>query len=389
MAAMRNLFVKSAPRTLYKDVDMPQDAASRNEILRQAATSAKSPLPKVPRPIVILGAGGIVRAAHLPAYEKAGLAVVAIADVEHGKAALLASQHKISHSFDSVGAAVQFAPRDIVFDIAVPASQLLRVLPLLPKGSAILMQKPMGDTLEEARAIRELCHQRDFTAAVNFQLRYAPNHLGARALASNGVLGDLHDIEVQVRTYTPWHLWDFLARAPRLEILYHSIHYLDLIRSWLGVPDGIYAKTVRHPANSQLAPTKSVMVLDYGDDKRVFIATQHGHDIARSSQCSFVQWEGTRGAIRMGMGVNLDYPKGQHDTLSYIERGNEQKEWQDLPVTGDWFPDAFIGSMGELQMYLEGSTSSLPLGVDSAYETMAMVEAAYRASDRGGEPVPR
>jgi predicted dehydrogenase len=366
---------------------MLQAAALRSSTLRNVATSVKPPLPAVPRPIVILGAGGIVRAAHLPAYEKAGLPVISIADIEPGKAASLASQYNVPQSFDSVAAAVQSAPRDVVFDLAVPPSQLLDVLPLLPMGSAVLMQKPMGETIEEARLIRELCHERSFTAAVNFQLRYAPNHLGVEALARKGVLGELHDIEVQVRTYTPWHLWAFLAKAPRLEILYHSIHYLDLIRSWLGLPYSIYAKTIRHPTNLQLAPTKSVMILDYGDDKRVFIATQHGHDIARSSQCSFVQWEGTHGIIRMGMGVNLDYPAGQHDTLSYVERNGTLEEWQDIPVAGDWFPDAFIGSMGALQAYVEGSASFLPGNVDLAYETMAMVEAAYRSSERGGEPL--
>jgi len=314
--------------------------------------------------------------------------VIALADIEPNKAAALASQFNISRSFDSVAAAVQYAPHDVVFDIAIPAAQLHNVLPLLPKGSALLMQKPMGETIEEARSIKELCQERAFVAAVNFQLRYAPNHLGAEALAREGVLGTLHDIEVQVRTYTPWHLWGFLASAPRLEILYHSIHYLDLIRSWLGAPRSIYAKTVRHPMSPKLAPTKSVMILDYGDEKRVFIATQHGHDIARSSQCSVVQWEGTHGAIRMGMGVNLDYPTGQPDTLSYIERGSGLQEWQELPVAGDWFPDAFIGSMGALQAYVEGSATSLPASVDSAFETMAMVEAAYRSSERGGEPLP-
>jgi len=367
---------------------MAEGSTTRISELRKLAAQIKPPLPKTPRPIVILGAGGIVRAAHLPAYQKAGLPVIGIGDIEPEKATLLASQYKIAHRFDSVTAAVQFAPLDAVFDIAVPARELVHVLPLLPRGSAVLMQKPMGETLDDARTIREICDKRRLTAAVNFQLRYAPNHLGAAAIARNGVLGELHDIDVQVRTYTPWHLWSFLAKAPRLEILYHSIHYLDLIRAWLGVPQSIYAKTTKHPDNSQLAATKSVMILDYGENKRVFIATQHGHNLARSSQHSFVQWEGTDGAIRMGMGVNLDYPTGQHDTLSYIERNDESAEWHELPVAGDWFPDAFMGSMGELQMYLEGSTNSLPLNVDSAYETMAMVEAAYRSSERGGEPLP-
>ena len=89
----------------------------------------------------------------------------------------------------------------------------------------------------------------------------------------------------------------------------------------------------------------------------------------------------------MGMGLNLDYPKGQPDTLAYVERGGQPPQWHDLPVSGNWFPDAFIGSMGSLQAYLEGSAKNLPTNVDSAFETMAMVEAAYRSSERGGEPV--
>ena len=41
---------------------------------------SRAPLPRKPRPIVVLGAGGIVKDAHLPAYAKAGLPVIALAD---------------------------------------------------------------------------------------------------------------------------------------------------------------------------------------------------------------------------------------------------------------------------------------------------------------------
>jgi predicted dehydrogenase len=363
---------------------MQQEIPARAMHLRQVVANAQPP--RTVRPIAFIGAGGIVQSAHLPAYRRAGFPVVAVTDRDPAKAQAIAASESGARAFDSIGRLVEFAPADAVFDVAVPASQLLSVLQELPPGAAVLMQKPMGETLDEARAIRDLCHQRGLTAAVNFQLRYAPAHLGAVALADAGVLGDLHDIEVQVRTYTPWKLWSFLAAAPRLEILYHSIHYLDLMRAWLGTPHSIYAKTVRHPDTPELAATRSVMILDYGDAKRVFIATQHGHDLARASQQSFVQWEGTRGAIRMGMGVNLDYPRGEPDTLACIERG--ASEWSDIPVSGNWFPDAFIGTMGALQSYVEGSTTELPTRVDSAFETMALVEAAYRSSERGGEPVP-
>jgi predicted dehydrogenase len=368
--------------------ETPMQTASNEERYRQAAETAAPPLPKTPRPIVILGAGGIVRAAHLPAYAKAGFPVIAVADSASGKAPELASEKNIPHAFNSIAEAVRFAPADAIFDVAVPATQIMTILPQLPSGAAVLIQKPMGETLEEATLIRDLCRERGLIAAVNFQLRYSPNNLAAVALHQAGLLGELHDMEVQVRTYTPWKLWTFLATAPRLEILYHSIHYLDLIRSWLGNPLGIYAKTVRNPQSATLAATKSTILLDYGEWKRVFVVTNHGHDFSSETHRSFVQWEGTGGAIRMDMGVNLDYPKGVPDTLTYAERDASGRHWKNVPVKGNWFPDAFVGSMGALQSYVEGSTAELPIGFESAYETMALVEAAYRSSSRQAEPLP-
>ena len=371
-------FIKDHPR-----LDMTESSEVH---YRVAAAEARPPRPSSPRPIVILGAGGIVRTAHLSAYANAAFPVIAIADIHPGRASEVAGECESARSFESVAEAVRFAPADAVFDVAVPASQILTVLPQLPAGAAVLMQKPMGETIEEARAIREICRQKGLTAAANFQLRYAPNNLAAVALAKAGLLGDLHDMDVQVRTYMPWHLWTFLASAPRLEILYHSIHYLDLVRSWLGNPLGVYAKTVRSPQCPGLAATKTSMILDYGEWKRVFIATNHGHDFGAESQHSFVQWEGTGGAMRMEMGVILDYPKGKPDTLAYAERGSREG-WQNVPLNGNWFPDAFAGSMGALQAYIEGSASDLPISFESAYETMALVEAAYRSSARQAEPL--
>lgn len=349
-------------------------------------SSIPMPLPRQPRPIIVIGAGGIVRAAHLPAYRKSGLPVIGIMDMAADRAAALAGEYGIPRIFHSVADAVQFAPADAVFDVAVPASQLLSILPRLPDRAAVLMQKPMGETLDEARRIRALCRDKALVAAVNFSMRYSPNNLAARMLADAGLLGDIHDVEVQTRTYTPWDLWTFLATAPRLEILYHSIHYFDLLRSWLGNPRSVYAKTVRSPQTPNLAPTKTVAILDYGDDKRVFVATNHSHNFGPAHQHSFVQWEGAKGAARISLGVNLDYPIGRPDTLEYAERGCSQPSWTALPVSGNNFPDGFIGTMGSLQAYVEGSSPSLPTHFEDAYQTMELVEALYRSSDAGGVP---
>lgn len=351
---------------------------------------AVPPRPRNPRPIVVLGTGSIVHDAHLPAYRKAEFPVVALADVLPGKAEALAKKYGIEHSFQSVSDAVRFAPPDAVFDVAVPAPHLLEVLRELPNNVPVLLQKPMGETIEEARAIRDLCHAKGLTAAVNFQLRYAPNMLAARTLMLQGVTGELHDMEVQVRTFMPWAQWSFLDKAPRLEILYHSIHYVDLVRSWMGNPKSVSAKTVRHPSVPHLAATKTVLFFDYGDWKRVFITANHGFDLGTYDR-SFVQWEGLNGAMRATMGVNLDYPKGVPDDLHYISRTQDKekqdRQWHSFPITGNWFPDAFMGSMGTLQAFVEGSAAELPSRVEDAFHTMALVEAAYLSSEAGGQPI--
>ncbi|MGH3444520.1 MAG: hypothetical protein ACRDPB_04015, partial [Nocardioidaceae bacterium] len=69
----------------------------------------------------MIGAGGIVRAAHLPAYAKAGFPVIALADTAGGRATELSREFGVARSFGSVAEAIAFAPHDAVFDVAVPA----------------------------------------------------------------------------------------------------------------------------------------------------------------------------------------------------------------------------------------------------------------------------
>ncbi len=345
-------------------------------------------LPERPRPIISIGAGGIVNDAHLPAYRKAGFEVSGIFDLDRSKAQATARRFGIARVFDSLDAAITQAPEGAVFDIAVPADAILDIIPTLPDGAATLIQKPLGNDLAEARAIRELVHAKQLTAAMNFQMRYAPYVLAARSLIEQGVIGDVHDMEVRVKVDTPWQLWSFFETVPRVEILYHSIHYIDLIRSFLGEPRSLFAKTVSSPTTIQLASTRSNIALDYGNTIRANITTNHGHAYGLRHQESYVAWEGTEGAIKATMGLLLNYPKGKPDAFEYcrLEAGQEPT-WQSLPLEGSWFPDAFIGSMASLMRYLEGGAATLPTAIDDAYRTMLLVEAAYRASDAGGVPI--
>jgi predicted dehydrogenase len=359
-----------------------------------------------PRPVFIVGAGGIVRDAHLPAYALADFPVHGIVDLDRGKAASVAAAFGIPRVFDTVAEMVQAAPERAVFDVALPAEAILPTLRQLPMGAAVLIQKPLGRDIAEAQAIAHLVRERHLVAGVNVQLRYAPFITEARRLLDEGRIGTLCDIDIHVNVFTPWHLWSFLRTAPRLEILYHSIHYIDLVRSLTGEPRGIYAKTVRHPSTPDLAPVRTHVLMDYGDFLRVGISTNHAHDYHPRYQQAYIRLEGTRGAIRIGLGVLLDYPRGGEDTFEYIVRGEDAfrggaspssgatpsggaagaagPAWQSLPLAGSWFPHAFIGSMAQVMAAADGIIPHPDNSVADVLHTMACVEAAYRSSEEGG-----
>jgi predicted dehydrogenase len=336
-------------------------------------------------PIYIIGAGGIVNTAHLPAYKIAGFNVQGIYDIDHAKALATAANFNLPNVFSSVQEMLAHAPANAVFDLAVPGSQTIALLQQLPDGATVLLQKPMGENYSEAKQILDLTKEKKMLAGINFQLRYAPYILAAKELINKNLLGDLNDIEVNVNVYTPWHIWDFLQAAPRVEILYHSIHYIDLVRNLLGKPQSVYAKTTRHPAMPKLASVRSNIIMDYGDMVRANILTNHCHNYGIPKQQSYIKIEGSKGAVLINFGALINYPRGAADSFEYIllEEGKES-HWQQMHIEGSWFPHAFIGSMHEMLQAATGEKARPDNHVEDCIETMACMEAAYQSSETGG-----
>ena len=342
-------------------------------------------LPSEKRPVYIIGAGGIVNTAHLPAYQVAGFNVQGIFDLVHAKAKATANKFNIPNVFETLDEMLASASANAVFDVAVPGAETISILKKLPEGSSVLLQKPMGETYDEAKEILQLVRNKKIHAAVNFQLRYAPYILAAKELINRALLGELNDIEVNVNVYTPWHLWNFLNDSPRVEILYHSIHYIDLIRNLLGNPHSVYAKTTKHPAMTELASVRSNIIMDYGDMIRANILTNHCHNYGIPKQQSYIKIEGSKGAVLINFGALIDYPRGAADSFEFVllEDGKEP-EWQKMKIEGSWFPHAFIGSMSQLMLAAEGSIQQPDNSVEDCVHTMACLEAAYRSNERGG-----
>jgi predicted dehydrogenase len=330
------------------------------------------PRPSKPMPIVIFGAGSIVTDAHIPAYAAAGFEILGIFDPDLRKAQNLADQY----GFIAFKTAKQAASQSsVVFDIATPPDAHAKILGILPFGSAVLMQKPMGSNLEDATEILKICRARKLKAAVNFQLRFAPMMLALKDAVDQGLLGDLVDFDAWLALDTPWGLWAFLKDLPRVEILLHSIHYMDFIRSLFGNPLGVHAKTLGHP-NDMTSNTRTSAILDYGDMVRCALSINHNHSFGRKYQACEFRIGGTKGAAYVQLGVNLDYPRGEADILEI----NTGDGWQAIPLQGSWFTESFGHRMAQLQRFFSGEEDTLISSVEDAWNTMALVEAAYESS---------
>ena len=60
------------------------------------------PKPSHPRPIVIIGAGAIVRTAHLPVYRRLGLPVAGIFDINRDVARETAKDFAIERAYETL-----------------------------------------------------------------------------------------------------------------------------------------------------------------------------------------------------------------------------------------------------------------------------------------------
>jgi predicted dehydrogenase len=339
------------------------------------------PLPAAPRPIVIIGTGGIVKDAHLPAYRKAGFEVAGVYDLDLARAAELAAEWNIPTVFGTLSEAVE---ADAVFDVAVPPVAQAAVLETLPEGATVLLQKPMGLDLVAATRLRDIARARKLTGAVNFQLRYSPMMLAIAGLIHTGTLGELTEIEVHINLVTPWDLFPHLIPNPRVEIVSHSIHYLDTIRALAGDPQGVFARSYGHPS-SVLAQTRTTAILDYGPTLRTTISINHHHDFGRKFQDASFRVEGTQGMAVAKLGVLLDYPNGEPDELWFAPKGGPAEQ---IALQGAWFPDAFIGPMANLQRFVAGEDSHLATHFEDAWRTMALVETCYIANETPSVRIP-
>jgi predicted dehydrogenase len=335
--------------------------------------------PKLPQHldhgIGIVGAGGIVNYAHLPAYKKAGFKVVGITDRNREQAERTAKHHGIGNVYASVDELLHQKEIEII-DIAVyPAEQINIVKQAAAAGKHLLCQKPLADEYSKAVRSVELAERSKVQLAVNQQMRWDAGIRCARLLIDDGWLGTPTYAAIQVHCKTDWSLWPWIYQGRHLEIMFHSIHYIDSLRYLLGDPAHVFTSGSRAPGETTQAETKTLTIWEYPSGLQVLIDVCH--TTWQDDPYAIFRFEGTEGVIKGTIGLMYNYPTGRPDTLEFMSKRNPGY-WFSARLDSMWIPDAFVGPMASLMRSIENGAEPETSGRDNL-RTLQVMFAEYRS----------
>lgn len=333
--------------------------------------------PKHDYGIGLIGCGGIVNYAHLPAYKAHGLNIIACYDINREVAERTAHEHGIATVAASLDELLADQRIQIV-DIALPPwHQLATVRQVAASGKHMLCQKPLSNTYSEAVEIVQIAKDAGIKLAVNQQMRWDAGIRVAQQLIAQGAIGTPTDARIVVNIQTPWDMWPWLAAAPQLEIMYHSIHYLDSLRFLFGEPARVASFHTKYPGQKSIGETKTLTILEHENGLQVIVDVNHSN-WSDDFYATF-RFLGTTGIIKGTLGLLYNYPHGRPDTLELQIRDTEPAAWHAADLTRMWIPDAFIGPMAGLMTSIQDDSEPPTSGADNL-KTLHLVASAYRSA---------
>lgn len=324
--------------------------------------------------IGIIGAGGIVNAAHLPAYRKAGFNVIGLTDKDVDKANQTARDFEVPRVFPTVESLLEDPAVEIV-DIAVPPwHQKELVRKATSAGKHLLCQKPLSNVYAEAVEIVEMAEERGVKLAVNQQMRWDQAVRASRTLLNRGLLGEPASAVIDVSILTEWRAWPWVLEAGGLDLMFHSIHYFDSMRSLFGDPARVWSSGASYPGHVATGETRTITVFEYSDTFRALVSVNHNN--WTDENFATLRIDGTEGYAAGTFGLLYDYPHGRPDTLSWSSRKIDARKTINHRFEERWIPDSFIGPMGELMASIEQDRLPETNGRDNL-KTLQLVNAGY------------
>ncbi len=130
-------------------------------------------------------------------------------------------------------------PTALHLDVAIPAAEV---------GCAVLLEKPVSDSLDRLDLLQQAAQKSGSKILVGFQFRYHPTLNKARELIQQGALGQVLTVHAHWGEYLPqWHPWEdyrssYAARADLGGGVIRTLtHPLDYLRFLIGEVEALWS----------------------------------------------------------------------------------------------------------------------------------------------------
>ncbi len=234
------------------------------------------------------------------------------------------------------------------------------------RGLHLLLEKPMGVTVEEADAVIAAARRHGARLMVNFVHRFRAEYRQAKAILDSGAIGRpvlILDSMAAGRGELPGWVWDRRLAGGGM-MLYNGIHCVDRLAWLAGSPIARIAGAVSTACYTVELEDNAVASLTFQNGV-LGALVQHKSD-APTTLGGWETWIwGTRGAVKVVSGGGLEVAS--------------DKERARLEVAAD---DRFLGAVTEFVAALREGRDPSPSGEDGRH-ALAAVWALYRAAESG------
>jgi predicted dehydrogenase len=190
-----------------------------------------------------------------------GLGIVGLVDLDASRAEAVALRHGLGGVTvgSNLAELLDRTRPDIVFDLVVPAARHAVVSTALAAGCHVLSEKPMAETLEQARDLIAQAAAADRLHAVVQNRRYLPNVRRIAAAVASGAIGELTSVHADF--FLAPHFGGFREEMAHVLLMDMAIHAFDALRCMTGQPArNVYCREW-DPRNSWYQQGSSAMAI--------------------------------------------------------------------------------------------------------------------------------
>jgi len=180
--------------------------------------------------VVLTGCGGICRAWLKAIDGNPDVELIGLVDLKQEQMAKLSEEHGLGSlpQYTDLKQALNDLTPDAVFDCTIPEAHAQVTLTALKHGCHVLGEKPLADSMDNARAMVETARDANRTYAVIQNRRYQDAIRSLRTFLDSGAIGTVTTVNADF--YIGAHFGGFRDRMRHVLLLDMAIHSFDQAR---------------------------------------------------------------------------------------------------------------------------------------------------------------